>query len=120
MLQSYPITASELPKTKKISTRLLILVGTPCALLVTIGALGLYGLEKTNASLKTVYEDRAVPAVELGQINALISSSRLHDAQALVNTLPDVAAFSIKPIPTGSMRAKALIPGATDRSGVGR
>jgi hypothetical protein len=85
----------------KIATRLLILVGTLCVLLITIGSLGLYGIEKANASLKTVYEDRTVPAVDLGQIDALITGSRMHVAQALANPLPEVIAFSLKSIESG-------------------
>ena len=82
----------------KISSRILLLVGLLSALLVAIGSLGLYGIEKSNASLKTVYEDRTVPAVDLGQIDALVTSSRMHVAQALANPLPDVIAFSAQSI----------------------
>jgi methyl-accepting chemotaxis protein-1 (serine sensor receptor) len=82
----------------KISSRLLLLVGTLASLLVLIGLLGLYGIEKSNASLKTVYEDRTIPAVDLGQIDALVTGSRMHVAQALANPLPDVIAFSTKSI----------------------
>ena len=82
----------------KISTRLAILVGSFAILLICVGSLGLYGIDRSNASLKTVYEDRTVPAVDLGDIDAMVISSRMHVAQALANPLPDVIAFSNKSI----------------------
>lgn len=91
----------------KIATRLLLLVGILSALLVLIGSLGLYGIERANASLKTVYEDRTVPAVDLGQIDALVTSSRMHVAQALANPLPDVIALSTKAIDSNQAEVAA-------------
>lgn len=49
----------------KISTRLLVLIGLLSTILIGIGLLGLLGISQANAGLKTVYEDRTVPA---GQI----------------------------------------------------
>jgi len=54
----------------KVSTRLIALIGALAIMLMAIGALGLYGIDKTNDALKSVYEDRAVPAVQLGDIRA--------------------------------------------------
>jgi methyl-accepting chemotaxis protein-1 (serine sensor receptor) len=84
----------------KISTRVLTLVGGLALLLVSVGGVGLYGINKSNASLKTVYEDRTVPAVDLGQIDALVFSSRMHVAQALANPTPEVIQSSIASIQT--------------------
>jgi methyl-accepting chemotaxis protein-1 (serine sensor receptor) len=95
----------------KISSRLLLLVGILASLLVLIGLLGLYGIEMANASLKTVYEDRTVPAVDLGQIDALITSSRMHVAQALANPLPDVIAVSTKAIDANQTEVASLWKG---------
>ena len=95
----------------KISSRLLLLVGILASLLVSIGLLGLYGIEMANASLKTVYEDRTVPAVDLGQIDALITSSRMHVAQALANPLPDVIAVSTKAIDANQTEVASLWKG---------
>ena len=52
----------------KISTRLAILTGMLCLLLAAIGALGLWGTQRSNESLKTVYEDRTVPLAQLGDV----------------------------------------------------
>lgn len=82
----------------KISVRLTILVGVMSAILVAIGLLGLFGIGQANASLKAVYERRTVPAVVLGKIDALVTSSRMHVAQALANPTPEVIALSINSI----------------------
>ena len=82
----------------KISTRLFILVSGLALLLASVGSVGLYGIDKANASLKTVYEYRTVPAVDLGQIDALVFSSRMHVAQALANPTSEVIQLSIASI----------------------
>jgi len=82
----------------RISTRLLILITALAALLVLIGGVGVYGARQSNRSLETVYLQRTKPAVELGQIDALTISSRMHVAQALANPVPDVIAFSLQAI----------------------
>jgi len=61
----------------KISTRLLLLLAVLSALLIVIGAIGLFGIGRSNAALKTVYEDRAVPAAQLAQIDTLLLRNRL-------------------------------------------
>ena len=49
----------------KISTRLLILIGLMSALLIAIGAIGLFGMSTTNAAFNSVYMDRMVPVGQL-------------------------------------------------------
>ncbi|MER0215419.1 MAG: HAMP domain-containing protein [Nitrosomonas sp.] len=51
-----------------IKTRLAFVIGMLSILLVSIGVLGLYGINQSNAGLKSVYEDRTVTAVQLGKI----------------------------------------------------
>ncbi|OYT91143.1 MAG: methyl-accepting chemotaxis protein [Burkholderiales bacterium PBB3] len=87
----------------RLSTRLLILILGLVSLLVLIGAFGIYSIGESNASLKTVYKDRTEPAVELGQIDALTYSSRMHVAQALANPLPDVISQSIEAIQSNQL-----------------
>ncbi len=82
----------------QVSTRLLVLISTLATLLVLIGGFGIYGARQSNLSLETVYQQRTQPAVELGQIDALTISSRMHVAQALSNPVPEVLAFSVKSI----------------------
>ena len=45
----------------KVSTRLLMLIGTMSLLLIVIGAIGLWGINDANQSLKTVNADRVGP-----------------------------------------------------------
>ena len=85
----------------KISTRLMVLVGTLTVLLMVLGIWGLVSIEQSNASLKTVYEDRTIPAVDLGQIDALTFASRMHVAEALANPVPDVIAASTAAVESG-------------------
>ena len=61
----------------KISTRLMILVAVLSCLLVVIGLLGLLGQSRGNDALRTVYEDRAVPLVQLEEIGQLVARNRV-------------------------------------------
>jgi methyl-accepting chemotaxis protein-1 (serine sensor receptor) len=78
----------------KISTRLLILGGMMSALVIAVIGLGLLGMELTNRSLQSVYEDRTVPAGQLGEIEARILENRLAIASAIANPTPQVIAAS--------------------------
>jgi len=74
----------------KVSTRLMTLIGVLSALLLTLGGLGLFGIGKSNDALKSVYEDRTVPAAQLGRINALMLHNRVAVNAALVTPTPEV------------------------------
>jgi len=52
----------------RIGTRLVVLVGLLSLLVAAVMGLGLRGMALTNASLKTVYEDRTVCLVQLGTV----------------------------------------------------
>ncbi len=51
-----------------IKFRLVFVLSMMSVLLVGVGAVGLYGFNQSNASLKSVYEDRTVTSVQLGSI----------------------------------------------------
>jgi methyl-accepting chemotaxis protein len=51
-----------------IKFRLLSVMSILSALMVGIGAYGLYGFNQSNAALKSVYEDRLIPSTQLGTI----------------------------------------------------
>lgn len=55
-----------------------------------IGALGFFGLSMSNDSLKTVYEDRTVPAADLGLVKSLITKNRLYVNAALATPTAQV------------------------------
>lgn len=51
-----------------IKFRLIFVMSVLSALVLGIGAMGLYGFSQSNAGIKTIYEDRLGPAVQLGTI----------------------------------------------------
>ena len=51
-----------------IKFRLVFVLSILSMLMIGIGAMGLYGFNHSNDGLKTVYEDRTVPAVQMGKI----------------------------------------------------
>ena len=57
-----------------------------------MGGMGLYGLAATNEALRTVYEDRTVPAGQLGEIGAKLISNQLALSAALITPTPEVIA----------------------------
>jgi hypothetical protein len=61
----------------KISTRLIILIGTLSIFLAGVGGIGLFGISASNDALRTVYEDRTVPLGQLGEIKARQISNQL-------------------------------------------
>ena len=73
----------------KISTRLMLLIGLLSALLVAIGSIGLFGISQSNTALKSVYEDRTVPASQIAEINQLNLLNRLAIAGSLLNPTPE-------------------------------
>lgn len=56
----------------------MLLVGIPMMVAVTLASLGIYGIYKSNESIKTVYEDRMVPVEDLGKISNLMLENRTY------------------------------------------
>jgi methyl-accepting chemotaxis protein-1 (serine sensor receptor) len=56
--------------------------------------MGLYGLGVTNDALRTVYEDRTVPADQLGEIGAKLISNQLALSAALITPTAEVISAS--------------------------
>ncbi|MDX9844258.1 MAG: methyl-accepting chemotaxis protein [Aquabacterium sp.] len=61
----------------KISTRILLMLSVLAALLLFVGLLGLYGMSQSNDRMRSIYEDRAVPLKQLGDINYLANRNRI-------------------------------------------
>ncbi len=61
----------------KISTRLFMLLGVLCCLLLGIGAMGLYGTSTANKAFKGVYDDRLVPLGQLQEVEYLLQRNRV-------------------------------------------
>ena len=81
-------------KNLKISTQLSLLVGVLSVMLLGVGLMGLWGLSRSNAALKSVYQDRTVPIDQLAHMNALQLNNRLTLAGALLQTLPAAEAVT--------------------------
>jgi len=73
----------------KISTRLIVVIGLLSLLLVAGGALGMFGIERTNASVETVYRNNTVPMGHIAEIQARLLRNRLAIAVALVTPDPE-------------------------------
>jgi PAS domain S-box-containing protein len=82
-------------KNLKISTRLMLLIGTLAILLLAIGLTGLSGISQSNAALKSVYEDRTVPMGQLADLQHQVLLNRLAIANAVLNPTPETLAKSI-------------------------
>ncbi len=67
----------------KISTRLMVLLVSLLALSVVIGTVGLYASGSSNSSLRSVYDDRLMPIVQLN----LIARGDLRNRVAMANGL---------------------------------
>lgn len=72
----------------KIATRLSLLIISLAIVSFVVSGIGIYGLVKSNAAILTIYEDRTVPAVDLGKIQSLVVSNRLEIAMALLEQNP--------------------------------
>ncbi|MBS0308949.1 MAG: MCP four helix bundle domain-containing protein, partial [Proteobacteria bacterium] len=66
-----------------IKSRLIFVLALLSAFMVIIGAGGLISLNATNASLKTVYDDRLVPMGQLNRVIRLVNRNQLIVAKAL-------------------------------------
>ena len=64
-------------KNTRISTRIFVLLGVLCALLLTVGGVGLFGTSSANAAFKGVYDDRVLPLGQLSEINRLYQRNRI-------------------------------------------
>ncbi|MEW8626106.1 MAG: methyl-accepting chemotaxis protein [Candidatus Thiodiazotropha sp.] len=69
-----------------IKTRLIVLVSFAATLLLMISTLGLHAMDRAEASLKTVYEDRLIPT---GQISRIIELMRENRTQLLFSLQHD-------------------------------
>lgn len=56
---------------------LMLTLGISMMLVITVGGMGLYGINKTNTSLQTINNDRMLPVYQLGTIRALLMKNRM-------------------------------------------
>ncbi|TAN71992.1 MAG: methyl-accepting chemotaxis protein [Gallionella sp.] len=75
----------------KIATRLTFLLAVLLALSTLVGGVGLMGMSKSNEGLRTVYQDRAEPLVDLGLIIDMANRIRTNAVTAANALKPEVA-----------------------------
>ena len=75
----------------KISTRLVSLLALLLVLAMVVGGVGLVGMSKTNDGLRSVYEDRTVPLMDLGLIIDMANRIRTNAVVAANALVPEVA-----------------------------
>ncbi len=71
-------------KNAKIRTLLIINFSIIILLLFVVSGISLYGLNKSSESLKTVYEDRVIPANQLSDIRAFFQENQALLSRALI------------------------------------
>lgn len=71
-------------------------------LCMALGALGLLCLSQSNDGLKTAYEYRSTPAIQIGDISRLNASNRLALAHSVVSTKPEEISQSLQRIEANS------------------
>ena len=79
-----------------IKHRLILLIGIMLVLLIVVGAIGLNGMQSSNAALEDVYEDNLLDTQNLGQIDALARNIMMelflaaqHDPRLPVSVMHD-------------------------------
>ncbi|MBP6056831.1 MAG: MCP four helix bundle domain-containing protein [Nitrosomonas sp.] len=77
-------------KSMTVKTELILVLGLLSVLLIGIGSLGVYGLNKTNDSFRGVYEDRAIPLGDLGMILDRMQRTRLNTAMSAYGRTADI------------------------------
>ncbi len=85
-----------------ISTRLTVLIAFLCVLLVAVGGTGLYGLSRTNASLRTVYEDRLVPMGQLSAVGDRLTNNRIALLRVMLDPKPEAIARGLATVETNA------------------
>ena len=84
----------------RISTRLALLLGLLGVLLVAVGGVGLVGLSRTGEALRSVYEDRTLPAGQIAEIERRLLLNRIAVNRAQLDAGADVAARTVAEVET--------------------
>ena len=79
-------------KNFKISTRLLLLIGVLSILLVAVGAIGLFGIARSNAAMEAMYKDRMQTQASVAEFQYLTTRNRQLISNALLSPVPEKVA----------------------------
>ena len=74
----------------RIGTRLVLLLGLLCALLVFIGALGIYGIGTSSEHARHIYQDNLRKTTMVGEMRTLLVSNQFDIALTLITPTPEV------------------------------
>ena len=88
-----------------VSNRLAILIGAVALLVFGACSMGLYALAQTNAALRSVYEDRTVPAMQLGEITRLLMANMPLLTDAVNQPTPEVIKKNLGEIEANMVQA---------------
>ena len=92
----------------KISTRLLVLVGALCALLVAVGAIGLFGIAKSNSALESMYRERLSAQTAVADFRYLTARNRQLVSNALLSPAPEKVARALEEAEANIARSDKL------------
>ncbi|MBL8348219.1 MAG: MCP four helix bundle domain-containing protein [Rubrivivax sp.] len=92
----------------KIAHRLFLLSAVTSMAIATASALGLWASERLGASLKSVYEDRTVPAVQLGEMAQLLLADRLLITEVVMRPEPERVAAHQRALAGNRARREGL------------
>lgn len=84
----------------KISTRLILLIGTLAAMMVAIGLTGLSGISQSNAALQSVYQDRTIPMGQPADIRHQVLLNRLAIANSVLDPVPETLTKNMDAVST--------------------
>ena len=74
-----------------IKSRLTIVIGFLSLLLISIGSVGLFSLNRLNDSLTSMYQDRVLPAGRLNLLTRSIDATRIAVAESMYSSMTTVA-----------------------------
>ena len=80
----------------RISMRLTLLIGALSMALLILGGIALYGMSRAAESVRTVYEDRTIPAAQIGEVRYRQTHARLVITEAIANPTPEQLALTVK------------------------
>jgi methyl-accepting chemotaxis protein len=83
-------------KNFKIFTRLMVLVGVLSALLVAVGAIGLFGIARSNTAMESMYKDRLQAQAAVADYRYLTMRNRQLVSNALLSPAPEKVAKAIE------------------------
>lgn len=95
-------------KNISIRARLIFVIAFLSIAMVFIGSIGLISLNNTNASLRTVYEDRVVALGQLDRVIRLINRNQLNVAKAVTDK-PEKLGMYVKEIENAAQEAEQVL-----------